>query len=265
MTQSSKLRRSGTLLLAFMFAIAGIAFVEPRPEAAAAPGDPLSLTITLPGAETWGIHLYGTVCVKVDWGDTTSSDPITSAGTLTHSYAGAGTYSVTVSPGTGCTPSTYLTQFGATNPSATHKDYNSRIVSVESFGELGIRSLNDAFRGATSLTTVPSTLPSSVISLEGTFLGATAFDDDISGWLPEGNGVKYLHEMFELATSFNQDISSWDVSGVLTMDEMFDGAGSAMAFNQDLSSWDFSGLDRDWATQFNNEFGASLSTPIWWE
>ncbi len=35
-------------------------------------------------------------------------------------------------------------------------------------------------------------------------------------------------------TSFNQDISSWDVSNVVDMVQMFDGASS---FDQDLTSW----------------------------
>ena len=44
-----------------------------------------------------------------------------------------------------------------------------------------------------------------------------------------------MEGIFLLATAFNQDISSWDVSNVIRMNSMF---YSAKSFNQDISSWD---------------------------
>jgi hypothetical protein len=210
--------------------------------AQAAEGDPIELTISIENdGDVWGTYLTGDVCVEVNWGDG-DSDQFTSEATPPHTYTTAGDYQVTIGPGDGCSYP-YLEHFGKSGGST----YNDQIVSVESFGDLGITSLNDAFRDATSLTAVPSTLPDTVVSLEGTFLGASIFNQDISGWLTPGNNVELTHEMFEKAYAFNQDLSDWDVSGVKTMDEMFDGAGTTMAFNQDLSNWDFSGLDRAWA------------------
>jgi len=41
--------------------------------------------------------------------------------------------------------------------------------------------------------------------------------------------------MFEGATAFNQDLSGWNVANGQSFEGMFEGA---TAFNQDLSGWD---------------------------
>ncbi len=45
--------------------------------------------------------------------------------------------------------------------------------------------------------------------------------------------------MFDGASSFDGDVSGWDVSSVIYMDEMFNGA----AFNGDVSGWDVSSVE----------------------
>ena len=47
------------------------------------------------------------------------------------------------------------------------------------------------------------------------FDGATAFNQDISGW--DTAAVTNMSGMFAGATSFNQDISGWDTAQVTTM------------------------------------------------
>jgi surface protein len=163
------------------------------------------------------------------------------------------------------------------------------LTSCTSFGEIGLTNLTSAFFGCSNLTTVPSSLPtlSTVTNLEGTFGGATLFNQDINGWdvssvqnmsimfldaqafnnggvaLTWGTNtgsVQNMDTMFGGATSFNEDISGWDVSSVTIMLSMFQNATS---FNQDISGWDVSSVTNMaamfyGATIFNNN-GASLN------
>ena len=64
------------------------------------------------------------------------------------------------------------------------------------------------------------------------FYGATAFNQDISGW--DTSNVTNMSSMIQDATSFNQDISAWNTSNVTNMGSMFRGA---TVFNQNLSTW----------------------------
>jgi hypothetical protein len=122
-----------------------------------------SQSITLP--------LYGpSLNVTVVWNDTTDSD-YTTTGDKSHSYTSAGTYQVYII-GT-------LKQFG--NGSITYLNHE-RLLSVISFGEIGLTSLSGAFLDATSLTSVPTSLPTTtnITDLSYTFTGATNFNSNIS-------------------------------------------------------------------------------------
>ena len=129
-------------------------------------------SITLP--------LAGTVDVVVDWGDGSDVEPVTEAGLKSRGYT-APTGEVTVKI------SGSMTGFGS---SSTIPNYD-KLVGVESFGELGITDWSGAFRGASNLVSVPSSIPS----------GATNMSD-----------------MFYDASSLNQDIGLWDVSSVTDHD-----------------------------------------------
>ena len=65
--------------------------------------------------------------------------------------------------------------------------------------------------------------------MRGMFLGATAFNDDISKW--DVSSMQNMFGMFDDAVLFNGDISKWDVSRVTDMEGMFSGA---TAFKQTL-------------------------------
>jgi surface protein len=84
------------------------------------------------------------------------------------------------------------------------------------------------------------------------FNGASAFNQDISGW--NTANVTDMQNMFAGASKFNQDISSWDTRQVQIMVGMF---ANASSFDQDLSDWQV-------ANVYNADFmflNVTLSTP----
>jgi len=177
------------------------------------------------------LGLFGDVDVSIDWGDSTPASVATTAGVVSHTYATSGQYEIRVS-GT-------LTGFGQ-DPN----DYDEPLIGAEyltgvsSFGTLGLTSLAYAFYGAVNLVSVPSVLPSTVVSLEDTFWDADSFNDaSISEW--DTGSVTSMEEMFSDASSFNQSLNSWNTSIVTSMEEMFSDASS---FNQDISDWDTSSV-----------------------
>ncbi len=139
-----------------------------------------------------------------------------------------------------------------------------KILDVMQWGNIAWKSMAAAFEGASNLQISATDSPnlSSVTDMSYMFFGATAFNQDISGWdvsnvtnmsnmfqnvtgfnqkinnWDTGN-VTHMVFMFNSATAFNQDISGWDVSKVTSMSGMFI---SASAFNQDISSWDVSNI-----------------------
>lgn len=162
--------------------------------------------------------------VYVNWGD---GSPVvgplaTGAPFPSHTYASTGTYTINVS-------GTYLQSFG--NYDSTWAGA-ARLTAVTSWGDLGLEVMDSAFLGATALTAVPATLPSSVISLYDLFDGATSFNGDISGW--DTKNVDEMSFMFYGASAFNADISGWDVRNVNNFLNIFSGASS---FNRSLAAW----------------------------
>ncbi len=189
------------------------------------PDVPLQLVFTTTAAsQTVKIPLDGTVDVIIDWGDGSTPDTITSAGSTSHVYATAGTDTVSIT-GT-------LTGLGL---NANIPEYYNYLTEVTSWGNVGLENLRHAFLLCSKLTDVPDDLPSTVSTLEFAFNGASIFNDDISTWNTEN--VSNMAYMFLDAPAFNQDISSWDVGKVVSMYSMF---CRAYAFNQDISAWDIS-------------------------
>ena len=153
-----------------------------------------NLTITLP--------LYGIVDVLLSWGDTSSLFTYTTTGDKTHTYSTIGTYTVLIY--------NRLTQFGNGSTSYANAD---RLYKVNSFGDISLTSLSGAFYGATNLTEVPTSLPTS-------------------------STITDLSYAFKNATSFDQDISNWDISSITTMENMFDGVTlSTTNYDLLLNAW----------------------------
>jgi surface protein len=174
------------------------------------------------GDLTVEMPLAGTVNCVIDWGDG-SSNAYTTTGTKSHTYASGGVYAVRLS-GT-------LTGFGGVVS-------RPELVSCLSFGEVGLTSLNNAFRTCANLTEVPTSLPSqsSVTNMGFMFLGAPSFNQDIGGW--DTSSVTDMTNMFFGASSFNQDIGGWDTSSVTDMSSMFRNT----PFNQNIGGWDTSSV-----------------------
>lgn len=127
-----------------------------------------------------------------------------------------------------------------------------KIIQIDQWGDVAWTSLDSAFFGCQNLTfrsTVDDPDLSKVSSMVYMFRGATAFDEDLSGW--DVSNVTNMNGVFFNADAFNQDLSAWDVSNVRNMAEMFTGTN---VFDQDLSAWDVSGVV-DMSAMFN---GAEL-------
>jgi surface protein len=174
--------------------------------------------------------------VSVDWGDG-STEAVTSASDVTHTYVVSGAYTITITPTASSGPS--LTQFG--DPGGWTG--SSCLTSVSQWGSLGLTSLAGAFAGDASLVSVPATIPAGIKSLNSTFSYATSFNGDVSGW--DTSQVTDMSRTFVDAYAFNQNIGSWDTSQVTSMQTMFgDDSCGQVRFNNggspSISTWDTS-------------------------
>jgi surface protein len=194
---------------------------------------------------TVGLPLGGDVDVTIDWGDGTSTSA-TSGGTITHTYASDGRYTIHIT-GT-------LTQFGA--GATPWMEPSAAITSVETWGELGLTSLAGALADTQHLTSVPAGLPATVTDLSHLF-HRSAFDEPtIVGW--DVSQVTNMSGMCRQA-AFNQPLGTWDVSSVTDMSSMFLDA----RFDHPLGDWDVSSVRTmrgmfgafDDGSQFNQDIG----------
>jgi surface protein len=183
------------------------------------PGTSGATSITIP---TYG----GGYDYNVDWDNDGFIDTFGVIGSITHDYGVAGTYTVRIH---GAFPRIYFNNVGD----------KQKILSIDQWGDAPWTNMSSAFFGASNLTYNASDSPNltSVSDMTRMFLGASAFDGDLSTW--DVSSVTNMANMFQSASSFNGDISSWDVSSVTYMANMFQ---SASSFNGDISSWDVSSV-----------------------
>jgi surface protein len=188
------------------------------------------------------LGLTGEVDATIYWGDGTYSR-VNTVGPHTHDFGKDGVYTVSV---TG-----RVTAYDGWRLQDCEK-----LVSIDSWGDVGFTSMFYAFPGAVNLVSVPRTTEGleSVTNMGGMFWGATRFNADVRRW--DVSRVTTMMSMFGSAASFNQDIGGWDVSNVTNMNGLFAGATS---FNQDIGGWDVSSvtamLSMFWATPFNQDIG----------
>lgn len=194
--------------------------------------------------------------ITIDWGDGTPNTTVTSSntpvGSLSHTYASSGIYQITI---TG-----KLTQYGIPNGLSAYFDL---LVSIDEWdNNLGLKYLIGAFAGAKNLITVPSNLPSTVISTRFMFSDCTIFNhSNVTLW--NMSNVRDIEGMFINAAAFDQPIGTWNVSKVTNMSGLFATNNLSVGpniFNQNISSWntvrvtDMSGMFNG-ATIFNQNIG----------
>jgi surface protein len=198
------------------------------------PGTSGSDQITIP--TTLGVYNYDVAWEEVgNPANSGTSGPFTGNATIT--FPSPGTYQVSI---TGVFPRIFFP--GAGDP--------QKILTIEQWGDNAWTSMTGAFYGASNVTYNATDVPdlSGVTHMEATFMGASSFDGDLSGW--NVSNVTNTWSMFAGASSFNGNLSAWDVSNVTTMQNMF---WNASSFNGDLSGWDV----RNVTNMRNMFFGAA--------
>jgi surface protein len=182
----------------------------------------------------------------VDWGDSTTST-ITShtSPDITHTYATAGTYSISI---TGTLPGWRFNDGGD----------KLKILNISSWGVLDITT-NGTFYGCTNLTSNATDYPTiTTTDLSYTFRSCSNFNSNIGNW--DISAIINLSQMFFNGTAFNNggssSIGSWNTAAVTNMSHMFYGT----VFNQPIGSWNTAEVTTMNA-MFNNAtaFNQSLS------
>lgn len=226
-------------------------------------GTSASNQITIPTSDGF-VYDY-----NVDWGDGSTSTDVT--GNITHTYAEAGTYTVSISGtfpmmvfgyggdklkllsinqwGTSAWQSFDGAYFGCLNLSITAEDVPdlSNVGSmVYAFRSSGLTTEDLSGWDMSSVTAtlgmfqdtlfngnVSTWDVSNVVNAQAMFINDPVFNQDVSAW--NFASATNLGELFYQASAFNQDLSGWNVSNVTSMSGMF---AYASSFNQDLSAWD---------------------------
>ncbi len=215
-------------------------------------------------------HPDETYNYTVNWGDGTSDENV--SGDITHTYATAGTYQVSIS---GEFPQIYFGNQGD----------KEKILTVNQWGDNVWYSMFNAFHGCSNLDVVAQDVPnlsnvtttqymfrlcgelignesfndwdlSTVISMDFMFREATKFNQNIANW--DVGSATTMMGMFLDAKTFNQNIGVWNTQNVNLMERMFRGAES---FNQDLDTWDTSKVVNMYgmffyASAFNGQIGS---------
>ena len=206
---------------------------------------------SLADGTTVTLALAGTVDATIDWGDGTITDT-NIPGPHVHDYGIDGIYTVSVT-------GSVTAYNSSSNGGAQSNDDIKKLISVDSWGQLGFTSMCAAFYRCSNLVSVPSTSDGieAVTDMSRMFYSASEFNGNISDW--DTSSATEMRYMFRGASSFNQDIGSWNTSSVTDMGSMFDGASS---FNQDIGSWNTSSVTNMYS-MFNNASSFNQNISSW--
>lgn len=178
------------------FATGAVAWTEPKPIWGTCPQPDMYLTYTFITSSSIDIVMEGNVDTIVYWGDG-NQDTYNSNTTATHTYASAGSYTVTIE--------------GTTEKLQAESEY---LTGVTSFGNLGIIDLSYAFANSPNLSVVANNFPTTVTNLTSTFSGSGSINDSNIALWDTGN-VTDMTALFNNATVFNQDLSVWCVTNIV--------------------------------------------------
>ncbi len=157
------------------------------------------------------------------WGDGQNDMGVT--GSITHTYAAAGTYTVTIR---GDFPRIYFNNTGD----------EEKILSVEQWGTIAWTSMNKAFYGCTNLLVNATDAPDlSAVTDASSMFFASSLNSSLDHW--DVSNITNMSLMFASIDAFNQPLGTWDVSRVTDMGSMF---YSTDTFNQPIGTWDVSSV-----------------------
>lgn len=186
----------------------------------------------------------------IDWGDGNAdiiedhTDPAT-----THNYENPGIYTCKIT--------------GSWPKPAFSNTYEKKLIEIKNWGNLGVTSINSAFKDCSNLTITaedgsswnPQDMSSafrgcSIITsgisnfnttgctnIALTFYQCGLYNEDLSNW--DTSSVITMQYTFMYASVFNGNVSNWDTSSVTDMSALFYQASS---FNQPIDSWDVSSV-----------------------
>ncbi|WP_299891005.1 BspA family leucine-rich repeat surface protein [uncultured Lacinutrix sp.] len=173
-----------------------------------------SITIPTIGA---GYHYL------VDWGDGTLE--IVMTGDATHTYATAGTYTVSI---TGNFPRIYFNSDESGNA--------EKIQEITQWGTIQWSSMEGAFNGCLNLNVTATDAPdlSNVTDTSRMFANCTSLLGNAVFNTWDMSTIQTVSYMFSAARNFNTDLNNWNVANVTNMAGLFN---SANLFNGNISTW----------------------------
>lgn len=188
-----------------------------------------------------GIYV-GSLDFLIEWGDG-NEDTRTTNNPITHTYASAGTYTITITP---AGPQT----FSGFRHSSPFEDQD-KFISVEQWGGMQPEELAYLFAYCDNVVINATDEPDLSVcnTIENLCFEASNFNSSLNGW--DVSNIDNFLNVFRGAAAFNQPLDNWDMSSATRIDNMFYGAA---AFNQDIGGWDVSNVD-----DFENTFrGATV-------
>ena len=136
--------------------------------------------------------------MNINWGDGDTTTGV--SGTASHTYAVAGSHTVSVSGG--------LTGISLNG----HADA-PKLVSIDQWGEVSWTSMRDAFRGASNMVYRAADTPdlSAVTDMTSMFRGTASFNGNISAW-NVSSGHRHAQHVLRRHPPSARDLSTWNVS-----------------------------------------------------